>query len=384
LRPNDPTVVYNQAVIHEKRGELAAAAQRYRRFAELESDPEQKAGLDQKLYALDSELEDMRTKIVCSFCGHRLHENATWCHRCWRGPYNAKSALANTRSCANGAAATRATYYADGRFAKNDSLPCLYPGATLLESLRYTPARQRAIQDARKAEGWTYKGEIIQGLREEVQYVQGPQYLQRIISNTVGDSLTYSAHELAPGVWLLDREDVLIDGLRYTSRYTFDAAGRIAQQQVAYQNTAACNHLITETADYAYNGEQLAAVNLAGGYDGFPAEGAPRVDWTAGVAYAYDEKGRVAKEELTVASHTKTYTQKAAGAIRDEINKLYPGMRVKKPVESILRVGDACATSGNALLLNAIDLRPFYAMSPNLTFALPAGVTKATVTFGYP
>jgi hypothetical protein len=59
-------------------------------------------------------------------------------------------------------------------------------------------------------------------------------------------------------------------------------------------------------------------------------------------------------------------------------------MRVKKPVESILRVGDACATSGNALLLNAIDLRPFYAMSPNLTFALPAGVTKATVTFGYP
>ena len=388
LRPSDPTAVYNQAVIHEKQGDLATAAQRYRRFAEVETDRDQKGGLDQKLFALDSELDDMRTKIVCSFCGHRLKEGATWCHRCWHGPYATQSPVWNTRPCAEGASATRSTYFADGRFSKNDVLSCMYPGASLAEALRYSPTRQRAIQEARKAEGWTYDGEVIQGWKDaagnQIRYVQGRDYLEKIVATTGGESLTFVAHEGARGIWLLDQEDVVIDGLKYTSRHTFDANGRIAQTVTTYQNTAACNHLIAATADYAYDGERLAAVKLAGGYEGFQTEGAPRVDWTANVAYAYDEKGRVAKEELTVTSHSKTYMQRPVGAIRDDVGKLFNGMRVKKPVENLSRIGDACATAGTQMLTNPIDLRPFYAMSPNLAIALPAGVTRAVVTFVYP
>jgi len=44
----------------------------------------------------------------------------------------------------------------------------------------------------------------------------------------------------------------------------------------------------------------------------------------------------------------------------------------------------ACATAGNVFVGNAIDLRPFYAMSPNVSMLLPYGVTKATVSFTYP
>jgi tetratricopeptide (TPR) repeat protein len=384
LRPNDPAAVFNQAVIHEKQGDLAKAAQRFRRFGELERSDDEKAGLDQKLFALDSELEDMRTKIVCSFCGHRLREGATWCHRCWHGPYLTKSAVWNTRPCADGASATRATYFADGRFAKNDQLPCIFPGTSAAEALRYSPRRQRAIQDARKAEGWTYNGEVIQGWGDkqgnQVRYAQGPDYLEKILGLTGGESLVFSAHEASPGVWLLDREDVVIDGMKYTSHYTFDSTGRIAQQQVEYQNTAACNHIISAAADYAYQGDQLTSVKIAGGYDGFVAEGSPKTQWQATVGYTYDDQARVAKEELAVTSFEKVYNQKAIGAIRDEIGKLYPGMRLKKPVEAITRVGDVCASG----LANPIDLRPFYAMSPNLAVALPAGVTKATVSFVYP
>jgi hypothetical protein len=50
----------------------------------------------------------------------------------------------------------------------------------------------------------------------------------------------------------------------------------------------------------------------------------------------------------------------------------------------VQRVGDLCATSGTLNLGNAVDLRPFYAMSPNLAIALQNGITKAVVTFTYP
>src|SRR6185295_4890002 len=108
--------------------------------------------------------------------------------------------------------------------------------------------------------------------------------------------LTYVAHPGGEGVWLLDREDLIIDAQRYTSRYTFDASGRIARQQVDYQNHAACNHLVSMTADYTYQNDALTSVALKGGYEGYPAEGSPKTDWTANVAYTYDDKTRVAKE----------------------------------------------------------------------------------------
>jgi len=214
--------------------------------------------------------------------------------------------------------------------------------------------------------------------------VQGPQYLERVTSSAGGEILTYIAHAEGEGMWLLDREDLVIDATRYMNRYAYDPAGRIAQQRVDYQNTAACNHLITMTADYTYQNDLLQSVTVRGGYDGFPAEGAPRTDWQAAIAYAYDTKGRVASEELNVTSQAKMYTVKPDGALREEINRVYTGMRVKRPLENVQRIGDVCATAGSSLISNAIDLRPFYAVSPNLAIALPPGVTKAVVTFTYP
>lgn len=388
VRPSDPAPVFNQAVVYEKQGELEKAIERFRRYSEIESDLEKKGQIDERAFSLQRELDDRRTKIVCSFCGRKLplpssNSVATWCERCWHGPYLVKSPVWNSRTCVDGASATRATYYSDARFHRNDVLPCLWKNGTMLESLRYSAQRQRDIQNARKAEGWTYAGDVIQGNRE-VRFVQGPQYLERVTSDVGGEILTYVAHGGAGGMWLLDREDLVIDATRYMNRYAYDPAGRISQQRVDYQNTAACNHLITMTADYSYQGDLLQSVTVRGGYDGFPAEGAPRSDWQAAIGYTYDTRGRVASEELNVASHAKTYTAKPDGELRDEINRVYSGMRVKRPIENVQRIGDVCATAGSTLISNAIDLRPFYAVSPNLNIALPPGVTKAVVTFTYP
>ncbi|HKR65991.1 MAG TPA: hypothetical protein VJZ00_19825, partial [Thermoanaerobaculia bacterium] len=259
---------------------------------------------------------------------------------------------------------------------------------TVLESLRYTPSRQRAIQDARRAEGWTYDGDVLQSWSDkqgnQVRYTQGADYLERV-SSSGGEILTYAAHPMGTGVWLLDREDLIVDAQRYVNRYTYDASGRIAQQQTQYQNTAACNHIIDVTADYTYSGDDLMSVALKGGYEGFPAEGSPKTEWQAAVNYTYDDKARVSKEELAVTSFAKTYQQKPQGALRDDINHLFiGGARVKKPIENLTRTGDLCASAGAQLLSNPIDLRPFYAMSPNLAMALQNGVTKAIVTFTYP
>ncbi|HEX8407313.1 MAG TPA: hypothetical protein VF883_00490, partial [Thermoanaerobaculia bacterium] len=375
-RPNDPAPVFNQAVIYEKQGELEKAIERFRRYSELEGDLEKKGEIDERAFSLQREVDDRRTKIVCSFCGRKLPIGSTWCERCWHGPYLVKSPVWNSRPCVDGASATRATYYSDARFHRNDVLPCLWKNGTMLESLRYSAERQREIQNSRKAEGWTYAGDVIQG-NKEVRFVQGPQYVERVTSNVGGEILTYVAHGEGEGMWLLDREDLVIDATRYTNRYAYDPAGRIAQQRVDYQNTAACNHLITMTADYAYQNDLLQSVTVRGGYDGFPAEGAPRADWQAAIAYAYDTKGRVASEELNVTSQAKMYTAKPDGELRDEINRVYTGMRVKRPLENVQRIGDVCATAGSTLISNAIDLRPFYAVSPNLAIALPPGVTKA-------
>jgi len=368
VRPGDPAPVYNQAIVLERRGELTAAIERYRRYSELEGDLDVKARIDERVFTLQREVDDMRTKIVCSFCGRKLDEKAMWCERCWHGPYG---------RCDARASATRATFFADQRFHKNEALTC----AGDRETLRYSAARQRAIQEARKAEGWTYEGDVLQGNRE-LQYQQGAEYLEKITSSTGGEILEYVAHFAGDSLstrWLLDREDLVIDASRYASQYTYDANGRIVQQRVDYQNTAACNHLISVTAVAAYDGDALQSLTIKGGYEGYVPEGAPKTEWQANVAYAYDDKRRVTSEELAVTSLMKTYTQKPIDSLRDEIARIYPGMRVKKPVEGVQRIGDVCLTS----LSNLIDLRPFYALTPNVSMQLPNGVTKAVVTYTY-
>jgi len=214
--------------------------------------------------------------------------------------------------------------------------------------------------------------------------VQGADYLEKVLSQNGGEALTYAAHKAADGVWLLDREDLIIEGQLYTSRYSFDASNRITQQQVDYQNAAGCNHLISILADYVYANDALISVKLHGGYEGTQVEGDPRVDWQAVVGLTYDTSARVTKEELVVTSFNKMYNAKPYGTARDEVSRIYPSMRVKRPLENVARTGDLCGTSGTLLLGNPIDLRAFYAMSPNLAMLLPYGVTKATVSFTYP
>jgi len=386
-RPTDPAAVFNQAVVYEKLGDLAKASERFHRYEELEPDADSKSSADQRILGIESEMSDMKTKIVCPFCGWRLPIGALWCPHCWHGPYLTSSSPWNSRPCGDGATATRATYYADNRFAKNDSLPCLFNG-TMLDALRYTPARQRQIQEARKAEGWTYSGDVIQGWRDrqgnEIHYVQGADYLEKIVSSSGGDVLQFVAHKADSGIWLLDREDVVIDGQKYTSHYSFDAQNRIAQQEVAYQNAAGCNDVITMTAVPTYANDALSSLKIRGGYTGTLVQGSPRVDWETNIAYAYDDAARLAKEELTVTSMTKTYMEKPYGFARQEIATLYPDMRVRKPIDRVLAMGDRCGLAGAAVLSNPIDLRPFYAFSPNTALALPGGVTRATVSFTYP
>jgi Flp pilus assembly protein TadD len=387
LRPNDAAPVFNQALVQEKLGDYGKAIERYRRYVQLESEPQLKQTVDEHVYELQREVEDMQHKILCPFCGRKLPEGAMWCERCWHGPYATSAPLWNSRPCVEGASATRATFYTDDRFAKNDILPCMFDGR-MRQALAYTPQRQREIQNARIAEGWTYANGALQGWADkqgnQIRYVQGAEYLERITSNSGGEILTYAAHGAGEGIYLLDREDVIIQGQRYTNRYTFDAARRIAQQLVEYRNTAACNHIVNMTADFAYTNDLLSSVDLRGGYEGYPAEGKPKTDWAATVTVSYDDKSRVTKEELAVTSFTKTYDARPQGALRDDISRVYPSMRVKRPIENLQRIGDLCGTAGSLYLGNPIDLRPFYAMSPNLSIALPNGVTKAVVTFTYP
>lgn len=385
-RPNDPAAVYDQGVIQERMGDFAAAAARFHRCLELETEPDRQAAIEQRVLALENELSEMKTKIVCPFCGFRLPIGAAWCPRCWHGPYLTSSAVWNTRPCLEGASATRATFFMNDRFNKNEVLQCTWNG-TMLDALRYTPAKQKSIQEARKSEGWTYSGEIIQGWRDkqgnEIRYVQGPDSLDRIDSPSGGEILTYKAHKTGE-IWLLDREETIIDGQKYVSRYTFDANNRIAQQQVEYLNATGCNHFISMSADYSYQNDDLAAVKIRSAYDGYPTEGSPHTEWQVTIANTFDAAARVTKEDLQVTSFTKTYTKKPYGAARDEVASLYPSMRVNKPITDVARVGDLCAVSGNTVLGDPIDLRPFYAIPPDLAIQLGYGITHATVTFSYP
>jgi tetratricopeptide (TPR) repeat protein len=387
-RPADPAAVFNQGVVYEKLGDLARASERFHRYEELEPDANAKSSTDQRLLGIESDITDMKTKIICPFCGWRLPIGALWCPHCWHGPYLTSQPPWSSRPCNDGATATRATYYADNRFAKNESLPCLFSG-TMLEALRYTPARQRQVQEARKAEGWTYSGDVIQSWRDrqgnEIRYVQGADYLEKIVSPSGGDLLQFAAHK-APdaAIWLLDREDMIIDGQKYTSHYTFDAQNRIVEQQVVYQNAAACNDVIAMTGFATYANGLLAGLKIRGAYTGTVVQGSPHTEWETNIAYTYDAESRLAKEELALTSMTKSYMDRPYGALRQEMSTLYPEMRVRKPIERILSLGDRCGVSGTTVLSNPIDLRPFYAFTPNLEVALPSGVTRATVSFTYP
>lgn len=388
-QPTDPAVAYNQALAFEQTGDFVRATEYLRRYLALTPSPADKNEVDQKLFQLEAEITDMRTKFVCPFCGVKLGDGATWCHRCWHGPYLFDEPHWNSRPCAVGASATRTMFYLDGRFGGNEVLSCNIKSGRFGESLSYSPSSQKAIRDARKSEGWVYDGDVLVEKRIGEQKVivleQGEDVLERLLAPASGDVLVYSAEKSGEGHWNLVDEELVIDGVKFSKHYTYDASGRIVNEKVTYQNRGACDHLIGMTADYAWtDGGTLASVAFAGGYTGLPVEGSPKVEWAGTLTFGYDPKGRIAREEFVLSSFTKTYAEKPKhGWVRDEVTGFYPTMKWKKPLD-IMRTGDFCGTSGSQKLANRIDLRPFYTVSPSLPMLLPFGVAKMTVDYTYP
>lgn len=386
LRPEDASAIYDQALAQEAMGNYEKATERLRQYLAVNRNGSQKAEIDRKIFQLESEIDSRRTSFVCPFCGLRLPIGAMWCYRCWHGPYLLESPRFNTLACGAGASATRTSFYMDDRLAKNETLECRLDEANFLEQVRYSKGRQRAIQQARKAEGWSYDGEIIRALEQDgeivVELVQ-EDYLEHLLSKVSGDALAYSAHERGERDWLLDREEIVIDGQTYVKHYEYDSRGRITTERVRYQNDSACGHVIETTATYIWQGDRLDRVAFQGGNEGFTLEGKPKTAWTASLTWVYDDLGRTTKETFEITSYQKTYTERPRGPMRKDVKRMYPQYRPGRPTD-ILRKGDLCAIVGNRYVGNAIDLRPFHSISPNLAVLIPFGVVKISVDYTYP
>ncbi|HEY0594071.1 MAG TPA: zinc ribbon domain-containing protein, partial [Thermoanaerobaculia bacterium] len=355
-----------------------------REFQALSSAPAEKARIDAKLFELEREIQEMRTMIVCPFCGHKLPESATWCPHCWKGPYLASGTGWSARSCAKGASAIRTTSFPGARLAQNEELPCLAEAGSLRDELRYSRSRQKAIRQARRAEGWTYEGENLATHRDqegrEIRLVHG-QYLERLVAPASGDQLTFAARKGAGGAWLLEREEFILDGQIFHKRYEYDPQDRIVRETVDYESTA-CGHRIEVEAAYAWEGGRVARADLRGGYTGFEVEGLPTVAWTGAITSSVDATGRVDAEHFALASWTKTYAKRPEAPFRLVAEQAYGGVRAKKPID-LSKAGDFCAMSGTRRLGNPIDLRPFYTFFPNVAISLPWGVTEVKTVFTY-
>ncbi|HSN69312.1 MAG TPA: tetratricopeptide repeat protein [Thermoanaerobaculia bacterium] len=384
-KPGDPAAFYNQALALEKLGDYARAIEGLRRYQALASHPNEKARIDAKLFELEREIQEMRTMIVCPFCGHKLPEDAPWCPHCWKGPYLSAGTGWTARSCAKGASAIRTTAYGGGRLAQNEELPCLIAGASLREDLRYSRARQKAIRQAREAEGWKYEGENLVSPRDqegrELRLVHG-QYLEKLVSPASGDLLTFAARPGANGRWLLEQEEFILDGQKFRKRYEYDAEERIVRELVDYDSPACGHHIETEAA-YVWEGGRVARADLRGGYTGFDVEGTPVVAWTGTVTSTVDASGRIDTERFVLGPYTKTFAKRPEAPFREIAEQVYSGVRAKKPID-LAKSGDFCALSGGRRIGNQIDLRPFYTFFPNVAIVLPWGVTDVKTTFTYP
>lgn len=386
LRPEDAAGIYNQALAHEALGNYTNATERLRHYLAVSHDTSSRAEIDRKIFQLESEIQNTRSSFVCPFCGLALPIGATWCHRCWHGPYLLDSPRLNTLPCGVGASATRATFYVEDRLAKNEALECRIEQPNFLEQVRYSRGRQRAIQQLRKSEGWGYRGDVITGLEQNgqlaIELVQGDS-LEYLLSRTSSDALTYAATRRGERDWLLDREEIIIDGRTYVKRYQYDADGRIAGESVTYRNDDACGHVIETTATYVRQGERLVRVDFKGGNTGFSIEGEPKTTWSGTLSWTYDDRGRISRELFEIESYGKTYKERPRGPIRNDVKRLYPQLRPGRTMD-IKRNGDRCGMVGNRMVGNEIDLRPFHSIAPNVAILIPLGIVKVSIDYTYP
>lgn len=381
--PDDPAATFNQAICAEAVGDYAAASDLLGQVAAFNSVAVNRTAVDARIALLNAETADQQSSIVCSFCGRRLSGASAWCPDCGHGPFVRDSAQWSTRSCTPGAAATRSSFDPTGTLRQSESLACLYSGS-YADALGFSTPKRRAIQAARKAEGWSYSNDRITSFRSGeavIELQHDGEHLARIASTSAGDLLIHTGRLLDNGRWQVESEDRIIDGQRYHKKYMYDGLGRVAREAVRYQGANACGNVIEVRADLRYEGEQLRSVALEGGYEGYASEGSPVIRWTGTVAYTYDAKGLVRKEDLSVNSFEKTWTKLSRDTRRD-LERIYPGLRADTPV-NLIGKGDICGSAGAQPVINLIDLRAFDAFSPNLSIALPPEVSRVSVDFTY-
>ena len=261
----------------------------------------------------------MRTKIVCSFCGRKLPAR--------RDVVRALLARAVSREVAGlELAAVRRRRVRDARdlLLRRALQPQRHPAVPVRRTARCSsrcatpPARQRAIQDARRAEGWTYAGDVLQGWSDkqgnQIRYVQGPEYLEKITSTIGGEILDVRRARRGRG-----RVAARPRRPRHR-RAALHEPLHVRRARAASRSSASTTRTpppaITSssmTADYAYANDALASVDDQRRLRGLRGRGraedrlARRPSRTRTTT-----RRRVAKEELTVTSFNKTYDAEAA------------------------------------------------------------------------
>jgi tetratricopeptide (TPR) repeat protein len=380
---DDPPLYYNEAVLNEEEGDVESALRLYKRY--LQSNPANAPELQARLIDLEREIGYTRTKLLCPFCGAILSAGARWCHHCWHGPYDVTSAGWNASACDAHIVATRSFQDANGKTRMTEPVACAYPGATLRDYLQYARARQTAVRDARTVEGWIFaKDGFLESRRSasgvEIALQQG-DYLQRVDNLSTGEVFGYHAHATGDGIWLLDAQPFSTGDQLFLINRTFDNDGRVLREDVTYES-AGCHHAVAVSAAYTYTGEAVTGAHFTGSYDGYKVEGFPQVRWEATSTRTLDASGRITREDLSVSSFQKLWTGKPQGQVSDEVRRYYPNLKVRKPTD-LRPFGDVCAFNAAGAVEEAIDLRPFYVVSPALAIRLARGDTRVVVDYAY-
>jgi tetratricopeptide (TPR) repeat protein len=383
LNAHDSALYYNEAILNEEEGDLENALRLYKSYIQL--DPANAPVIQARLIDLEREIGYTRTKLLCPFCGAILPAGARWCHHCWHGPYDVTSAAWNARACGAHVTATRSFQDANGKTRAAEPVDCAYPGASLRDYLQYSHDGAVAVHDARTAEGWSFAKEGLLEARHSSSgadlALQQGDYLQRVDNLRTGEVFAYQAHATTDGIWLLDVQPFSTGDQMFLINRTFDNDGRVQREEVTYES-AACHHTVNTTAVYTYSGDAMTSAHFSGGYDGYRVEGFPQTRWEASLVRTLDAAGRLAREDISVTSFQKLWTGKPQGTVSDEVRRYYTSLKVRKPMD-IRGSGDICAYNSGGFVEEAIDLRPFFVVSPATAVRLTKGDTRVVVDYAY-
>jgi tetratricopeptide (TPR) repeat protein len=380
---DDPPLLFNQAVIHEALGDYQKATEMYRRY--LTSGPVERQTVEAKIFELEREIVDMRTRLMCTFCGEKLAPGARWCHRCWHGPYDISAEGWNSRACAGGLRVTRTLFGAQGPI-KSEQLPCLYDASSIRDLLQYHPNRRQAVRDQRRREGWqvSQNGWLDSRSSEsgdQLKMVQG-EYLEALHLPPDGEVIPFQAALSDDYIWLLQQEPFASDDVLFWKSYGYDENGSIVRESATWES-AECRHAINLDAEWKVGPTGVESGSIRGGYKGYRPEGYPATDWRISVQRKIDEQGRLRSDTLVVDSFQKTLAAKPTGHTAAALRRIYPRLRAKRPFD-LLTDGDACGTKGTMRIEEPIDLRALYVHFPALAMKLPPGVARVIVDYEYP